>query len=213
VFLHGVIEEDVFMKKPPSFVDPAKPDYHCKLDKALYGLKEAPRSWYSRLSHKLQGLGFTLSKSDISLFIYKQESVTIFLLVYVGDIIVTSSSPAAIDALPADLKTDFALKDLGDLHYFLGIEVKHLSDGILLSEKKYAADILQHVGMSACKPVPMPLSTSEKLLAHSGDQLGPNDITQYRSVVGALQYMSLVIRDLAFAINKVCQYLKSPTTV
>lgn len=87
-FLHGVLEEDVYMKQPPGFEDPSKPNYHCKLDKALYGLKQAPRAWYSRLSSKLLALGFIASKADISLFIYKKRSLIIYLLVYVDDIII-----------------------------------------------------------------------------------------------------------------------------
>jgi hypothetical protein len=158
-------------------------------------------------------LGFTPSKADISLFIYEKCAVTIFLLVYVDDIIITRSSPTAIDALLSDLKSEFALKDLGNLHYFLGIEVKPMVDGILLSQEKYATDILRRVAMLACKPVATPMSTSDKLSAHGGEPLGPNDITKYRSTVGALHYLSLMRLDLAFSINKVCQYLQPPTTV
>jgi hypothetical protein len=87
-------------------------------------LKQAPRAWYSRLSAKLIGLGFIPSKSDTSLFIYVRKGVTIYMLIYVDDIIVTSSSQDAVDVLLAALKEDFALKDLGNLHYFLGIEVE-----------------------------------------------------------------------------------------
>jgi hypothetical protein len=121
-------------------------------------------------------------------------------LVYVDDIIDTSSSPATIDALLADLKQDFALKDLGILHYFLGIEVK------------YASNILARVGMHNCKPVSTPLSSSTKLSQHEGDPLGPKDTRRYRSVVEAIQYLSHTHPDLAFSINKVCQYLNAPTT-
>jgi hypothetical protein len=96
----------------------------------------------------LQSLGFVPSKADISLFIYVKAAVTIYVLVYVDGIIVTNSSPAAIDALLADLQSEFALKDLGDLHYFLGIEVKSTADGILLTQEKYASDILRRVGVS-----------------------------------------------------------------
>jgi histone deacetylase 1/2 len=102
-FLHGVLEEEVCMKQPPGYEDKHKPDYVCKLDKALYGLKQAPRAWYSRLSSQLISLGFVASKSDTSLFIYRKSSVTIFILIYVGDIIVASSSQAATDALLKDL--------------------------------------------------------------------------------------------------------------
>jgi hypothetical protein len=104
----------------------------------------------------------------------------------VDDIIIASSSPAAIDALLVDLKTDFAIKDLVDLHYFLGIEVKQVADGLVLSQAKNATDLLRRVGMFNCKPVTSLMSTSDKLSAHVGEQLSPKDSTRYRSVVGAL---------------------------
>jgi hypothetical protein len=211
-FLHGVLEEEVFMKQPPGFEDPVVPSYHCKLDKALYGLKQAPRAWYSRLSMKLQALGFIPSPADISLFIFHRGSITIYVLVYVDDIIVTSSSPQAIDALLTDLKHDFALKDLGKLHYFLGIEVTHVPDGLILQQHKYATDLLRKFGMSQCKPMATPMSTSEKLTAHSGTPLDHDDVTKYRSMVGGLQYLTLTRPDLSFVINKACQYLQSPTS-
>jgi hypothetical protein len=111
------------MKQPHGFVDSMKPNYQCKLDKALYGLKPAPRAWYSTVNLKLQALVFTPSEADISLFIYKKGSITMYLLVYVDDIIVTSSSPKAVDALLADLQADFILKDLGNLYYFLKVHL------------------------------------------------------------------------------------------
>lgn len=112
--------------------------------------------------------------------------MTIFVLVYVDDIIVASSSQDVVSSLLHDLKMDFALKDLGDLNYFLGIEVKKISDGLVLSQDKYTHDILKRMGMSTCKPVPTPLSTSEKLSVQEGSLLGPGDATNYRSIVGAL---------------------------
>lgn len=118
-FFHGVLEEEVYMRQPPGFIDAAHPDYHCKLDKSLYGLKQAPRAWFSRLSDKLLQLGFIPSQADVSLFIYRKGHVTLYLLVYVDDIIITGSSVAAITALVRDLQDDFAMKDLGDLSYFL----------------------------------------------------------------------------------------------
>ncbi len=94
-FLHGVLEEEVYMRQPPGYEDKAYPHYICKLDKALYGLKQAPRAWHSRLSHKLQELGFVPYKADTSLFYFKKGKYTIFVLVYVDDIIVASSSQEA----------------------------------------------------------------------------------------------------------------------
>nr|AAK55460.1 putative gag-pol polyprotein [Oryza sativa Japonica Group]AAP54977.1 retrotransposon protein, putative, Ty1-copia subclass [Oryza sativa Japonica Group] len=209
-FLHGVLEEDVFMRQPPGYEQ--KDGYVCKLDKALYGLKQAPRAWYSRLSTKLHELGFKSSKSDTSLFFYSKGDVTIFMLVYVDDIIVASSSIVATNALLKNLNQEFALKDLGRLHYFLGIEVKEVNDGIVLTQEKYAMDVLKRVNMSDCKAVNTPLSISEKLSAHEGNPLGPEDSTRYRSLVGALQYLTLTRPDLSFSVNKVCQYLHAATT-
>jgi histone deacetylase 1/2 len=108
-FLHGVLEEEVYMRQPPGFEKGQ--GLVCKLDKALYGLKQAPRAWYSRLSTKLQYLGFTPSKSDTSLFFLATPKITMFLLVYVDDIIVVSSIPSAVERLLCQLRDDFALKD------------------------------------------------------------------------------------------------------
>ena len=135
-FLHDVLEEEVYMKQPPGFADVTKSQYVCKLDKALYGLKQAPRAWYSRVSTKLQQLRFRPSKGDTSLFFFKKGKVIIYMLVYANDIIVASSSQESTLDFLKNLKSDFALKDLGELHYFLGIEVKKRHDGILLTQEK-----------------------------------------------------------------------------
>jgi histone deacetylase 1/2 len=211
-FLHGILEEEVYMKQPPGYEDKNKPGFVCKLDKALYGLKQAPRAWYARLSTKLLSLGFKASKADTSLFYFNKGNVCVYILIYVDDIIVASSTKEATEGLLRNLGQEFALKDLGELHYFLGIEVSKVSNGIILSQDKYASDLLRKVNMSDCKPVSSPLSTSEKLSAFEGTPLGPNDATRYRSIVGALQYLTLTRPDISFPVNKVCQYLHAPTT-
>jgi histone deacetylase 1/2 len=109
-----------------------------------------------------------------------------FVLVYVDDIIMASSSEEATNSLLKDLEREFVLKDLGDLHYFLGIEVKRNSDGLILSQGKYTEDIIKRTGMSNSKPINTPLFSVEKLSATEGDPLGPEDSTKYRSVVGAI---------------------------
>jgi hypothetical protein len=139
--------------------------------------------------------------------------VTIYLLVYVDDIIIASSSPTAAVDLLQKLQHDFALKDLGNLHYFLGIEVSHAKEGIYLSQKKYMMDVLQRAGMLSCKPASTPLSCSTKISAQVGDRLSPEDTTRYRNIVGSLQYLTLTRPNISFAVNKACQYLHSPTTV
>jgi hypothetical protein len=211
-FLHGILEEEEYMRQPPGYIDKAKPTFVCKLDKALYGLKQAPRAWHSRLSGKLQALGFKPSRADTSLFYYNRGKHAMFVLVYVDDIIVASSSQEATNALLKDLEKDFALKDLGNLHYFLGIEVKRNSDGLVLSQEKYARDVIKRTNMGSCKSVNTPLPSVEKISATEGDPLGPEDSTNYRSVVGALQYLTLTRPDISFAVNRACQFLHQPTT-
>jgi histone deacetylase 1/2 len=178
------------MRQPPGFEKDQ--GLVCKLDKALYGLKQAPRAWYSRLSTKLQRLGFIPSRSDTSLFFLTKPDVTMFVLVYVDDIIVASSIPSAVGRLLHQLRDDFALKDLGDLHYFLGIEVKKTAEGITLSQGRYTLDLLKKVGMSNCKAVTSPMSSSEKISAHDGVPLQIEDITRYISVVWLEPYNTLL---------------------
>jgi histone deacetylase 1/2 len=133
-----------------------------------------------------------------------------FLLVYVDDIIVVSSSPTAPDVLIREMSSAFAVKDLGSLHYFLGIEVHHQSSGLILSQKKYAMDLLQRAGMLKCTPASTPMIVVDRLSAHEGTLLSVADATRYRSVVGGLQYLTLTRPDISFIVNKVCQYLHAP---
>ena len=211
-FLHGLLHEDVYMKQPPGFVDSAHPSYLCKLDKSLYGLKQAPRAWFSRLSSTLLQLGFQASKADVSLFIFNKGGVQLYILIYVDDIIIVSSSSLATDRLLAQLQADFAVKDLGPLNYFLGIQVHHTSQGLRLTQKKYITDLMTRTNMVAAKGVPTPMVPGHKLSLHSGDPLSADDATRYRSVVGALQYLSLTRPDISFCVNRVCQFLSAPTT-
>jgi histone deacetylase 1/2 len=174
-FLHGILNEEVYMHQPLGYTDKSQPNYVCKLDKAIYGLKQAPRAWYAQLCAKLEDLGFIPSKADTSLFYYNKGRHSLFVLVYVDDIIVVSSSTTATEALLADLQKKFALKDLGDLHYFLAIEVKKHQGGLILTQERYATDILSRSGMDKCKMIDTPLSSTEKLSAMEGDSLGLED--------------------------------------
>lgn len=111
------------------------------------------------------------------------------------------------------LSAKFPVKDLGSLHYFLGIEVLPNSGGITLKQKKYAMDLLQRTNMANCKAVSTPMCTHEKLTRDSGRGLNEAEAFRYRSTVGALQYLTLTRPDLSFAVNRVCQYLSCPTDV
>ena len=201
------------MVQPPGFVDHHHPRHVCKLAKSLYGLKQAPRAWFARLSGKLQELGFVPSKADVSLFILNTKAVTIFMLVYVDDIIVVSSTVSAADQLLRQLRTEFPVKDLGVLSYFLGIEVKPTQDGIVLAQNKYIEDLLTRTNMQQAKGISTPMAATEKLSRQDGVALTQVESTKYRSVVGALQYLTLTRPDISFSVNKVCQFLSAPTDV
>ena len=108
----------------------------------------------------------------------------------------------------------FALKDLGPLHYFLGIEVHTQGRGdLLMSQRKYASELLQRAGLLKCTHVTTPMASYDKLSATDGVLLSPEDSTRYRSIVGGLQYLTMTRPDLCFAVNKVCQYLHAPRSV
>jgi hypothetical protein len=136
-----------------------------------------------------------------------------YVLVYVDDIIMATSSPTDTTTLLKALDTDFMLKDLGELHFFLSIEVTKNLAGLSLSQGKYVEDLLKIAGMVSCKPINTPLWTLEKLSAHVATLLRPNDATSYCSLVGSLQYLTLTRAEIAFSMNKVCQYLYVPTTL
>lgn len=140
-FLHGNLQE-VFMHQPPGFVDKHNPSFVCKLHKSLYGLKKAPRAWFSQLTGFLLTLQFQASKADCSLFIYRHNGFVVYTLIYVDDILITDNSSSYICQLILSLGREFAIKDLGRLHYFLGIEAHTQSNSLLLSQKKYILDLL-----------------------------------------------------------------------
>ena len=181
----------------------------CRLNKALYGLKQAPRAWFEKLSYTFLSLGFTSAKCDSSLFVKVTAQVTLYALVYVDDVLITGSSKAAITDLIAALNQTFALKDLGHLHYFLGVEVRSTKEGgIHLSQSKYIKDVLLKAKMSDCKPCPTPMTSGLKLSNQGIDEF--EDPGLYRSVVGALQYVTITRPEITFCVNKVCQFMHRP---
>ncbi|KAK9912325.1 hypothetical protein M0R45_036193 [Rubus argutus] len=194
------------MTQPPGFEDPIRPHYVCKLHKSLYGLKQAPRAWYEELYHHLLSLGFIASIANTSLF-YKFDNLITFLLVYVDDIVLTGSNPHYCQYLISQLSTKFSMKDLGPFSFFLGIEVTRTPSALYLSQAKYIHDLLDQTGMLDSKPCPCP-TTSFKLDHTSGDLL--HDPHIYWSIVGALQYLTWTRPDIAYPVNKVCQFMHSP---
>lgn len=199
------------MTQPSGFVDPTYPDHVCKLDKALYGLKQLPRAQNTKLSASLLYWEIVGSKADTSKFVYTSPTAFIICLVYVDDIIITGSNSTIIDQLIASLHSQFALKDLAPLHYFFGIEVQSIASGLHPTQTKYIYDLLYHSSMHGCNPMSSPMYSTSILSHHDGVPLA--DGTEYRSTVGALQYCTFTRPDISFAVNKVSQFMHTPTDI
>jgi hypothetical protein len=180
----------------------------CQLNKSLYGLKQAPRAWYSRFATFLLTLGFVEAKSDTLLFIYHHADGVAYLLLYVDDIVLTASSPQLLQRIITSLQQEFATKDLGQLHYFLDVTVEPRQITLLLHQRQYALDILECAGMTDCKPCSTPVDTQAKLSATLGDLVA--DPTAYRSLTGALQYLTFTRPDLTYAVQQICLHMHDP---
>ena len=167
-FLQGSLSDKVFMEQTPGFAQSNLPNHVCRLHKAIYGLRQAPRAWYHELRKFLISEGFTNSHSDTSLFMLHSPSTVLYLLVYVDDIIITGSSAAHVSAFITALARRFSLKDLGNLSYFLGVEAHSTATGLFLSQRKYIKDLLHRVNMTDAKPVSTPLATTDVLKLFDG---------------------------------------------
>ncbi|XP_031282938.1 uncharacterized protein LOC116141598 [Pistacia vera] len=191
------------------FSSPTHPPQVCKLRKALYGLKQAPRAWFDKLKTTLLSWGFKNNTSDVSLFFYNAGSVVVYLLVYVDDILITENAPDLITKVIQDLNSQFALKVMGPVHFFLRFEVKRNASGLLLTQSKYAQDLLEKANMAGCNPGSTPMTVGTKLSKEEGELF--DQPTFYRSIIGGLQYLTLSRPDLAFTVNKLSQFLQHPT--
>ncbi|XP_015168335.1 uncharacterized mitochondrial protein AtMg00810-like [Solanum tuberosum] len=195
------------MEKPKGFVDPHRPHFVCKLNKVLYGLKQAPRAWFNRLKVFLHNIGFRSCLSDSSLFVQQASKHTTYVLVYMDDLIITGSDSDFITTFIHTLDQQFSLKDLGYFNYFLGIEVSLTSNRIILSQCRYIRDLLRRTNKADAKPISSPTEPRFQLIL-SGDPLP--DAHLYRSVVGALQYVTITRPEISYAVNRVCQFMQSP---
>jgi histone deacetylase 1/2 len=183
------------MRQPPGFSDPDHPNHICRLTKALYGLKQAPRAWHAHLATALCPHGFAPSTAESSLFLLQKPEVTMYLLVYVDDIILVSSSQSATDALVRSLVLTSTR------------EVATRANELVMTQKKYSLDLLQRAGMLKCKTTTTHMSTTDKITAVDGELLSSANATEYRSIVGGLQYLTITRPDISYAVNRVCQYL------
>ncbi|KAL9228101.1 hypothetical protein vseg_003715 [Gypsophila vaccaria] len=207
-FLHGHLAETVYMHQPPGFRDRSRPDHVCLLKKSLYGLKQAPRAWYQRFANYVSSIGFIHSKCDNSLFVYSDGTHLAYLLLYVDDIILATSSNALRVHLISLLRSEFAMTDLGPLNFFLGIAVVRHKHGLFLHQHKYAQEIIARAKMSSCKPSLTPADTKSKLSASGGKPM--SDPPLYRSLAGALQYLTFTRPDIAYVVQQICIFMHDP---
>jgi hypothetical protein len=207
-FLHGHLSETVYCQQPLGFEDSPKSPLVCLLQKSLYGLKQAPRAWFHRFATFATSIGFCASKSDTSLFIYRSSTHTAYLLLYVDDIVLTASSPSLLTHIINTLSSEFSMTDLGPLSHFLGISVTRSDSGLHLSQKQYALDLIQRAGMTECNPANTPIDSGSKLSANDGELL--DNPTIYRSLTGALQYLTLTRPEIAYAVHQACLFMHAP---
>ena len=175
----------------------------------MYGLKQAPRAWFHKLSHALIQWGFQASRADSSVFLRHSATDVLILLVYVDDLLVTGSNSSQVSYFISYLNSTFAIRDLGRLNYFLGIEVIHYGSRMHLNQHKYVQDLLAHTNMLDSKLAHTLGMLGRTLSQHDGPQF--LDIKLYHSIVDALQYVTLTRPDIAFAFNKACQFMANPT--
>ncbi|XP_020690135.1 uncharacterized protein LOC110105104 [Dendrobium catenatum] len=199
------------MAQPQGFVNPSAPGHVCLLQKAIYGLNQSPRKWFETFSTYLLKFGFTHSTADPSLLLYHHNSIHIYILVYVDDILLTGNQDPTIERLLLDLSNEFHMKNLGPVSYFLGIQITLTPDGLHLSQSSYARDLLTRAGMYDCKPISSPSPT--KVLSSSDRLLLPAEDEQFRHLVGSLQYLTITHPDISFTINKLCQHMHQPLEV
>lgn len=206
-FLHGDLEEEVYMQLPPGFRH-SHPGKVCKLKKSLYGLKQAPRCWFKKLSESLLRFGFVQSYEDYSLFSYSRKGIELRVLIYVDDLLICGNHPRMLQKFKEYLSKCFAMKDLGKLKYFLGIEVSRGPEGIFISQRKYSLDIVADTGNLGSKPALTPLEQNHKLAEAKGPLL--DDPKKYRRLMGRLIYLLNTRPDLCYAVHLLAQFMKAP---
>ena len=206
-FLHGELHEEVYMKLPLGFhhSDPRKV---CRLHKAIYGLKQAPRCWFAKLTNALKKYGFVHSYSDYSLFTYEKNNVELKVLIYVDDLIVCGNNMEFLTKFKDYLGRCFHMKDLGKLKYFLGIEVGRGKEGFMLTQRKYALDIIQEAGLLGAKPVATPMEQRHQLGRDKSAFL--REAGKYRRLVGRLIYLSVTRTDITYSVHILSQFMQSP---
>jgi hypothetical protein len=207
-FLNGELEEEVYIEQPEGFQLLENTDYVCKLKKALYGLKQAPRAWYSRLDKYLQQAGFRKGSADNNLYIKVTQDSILLIEVYVDDIIFGSTDDRLSQKFAKDMHNEFEMSLLGELSFFLGLQIRQRNQGIFISQTKYIREMLKRFGMEDCKPVITPMQTSCKL--RKDDDSKSTDQRKYRSMIGSLLYVTTSRPDVMQEVGQVARFQAAP---
>lgn len=209
-FLNGELNEEVFVAQPEGVVVHNEENKVYRLWKALYGLKQAPRAWYTKIDSYFLKKGFERSKNEPTLYI-KKVGTAEFLVVclYVDDMIYMGSCESIVTEFKLSMMKEFEMSDMGLLNYFLGLEVKQGVDGIFLSQKKFAEDLLKNFQFTDCTPACTPMNINEKL--SSNDDTGAENAKLYRSMVGGLNYLSHTRPDIAHSVGLVSRFMHKPS--
>ncbi|GJS93273.1 putative ribonuclease H-like domain-containing protein [Tanacetum coccineum] len=207
-FLYGNITEEVYVKQPPGFEDPAHPNKVYRVVKALYGLHQAPRAWYERLSTFLLKHGYRRGAIDKTLFIKKDRRDIMLVQVYVDDIIFGSTKSSMVKDFEDLMQKEFKMSSMGELTFFLGLQVKQTSAGIFLSQDKYVKDILNKFDFRTIKPASTPIEAHKSL---GKDEEGEDvDVHLYRSMIGCLMYLTASRPDIMFAVCLCARFQVTP---
>jgi spore germination protein GerM len=208
VFLNGIPQEEVYVEQPKGFLDPHYPQHVYKLKKALYGLKQAPRGWYERLTTYLLDKGFTRGQTDQTLFIRNQGNHKLIAQIYVDDIIFGATLDSQAHEITEEMIQEFEMSMIGELTYFLGLQVKQTSEGIFISQAKYAKDLVKRFGLDGKSHARTPMSTNVKMSADlTSKQV---DLTLYRSMIDSLLYLTASRPDIAFCVGVCAQFQANP---
>jgi hypothetical protein len=211
-FLNGDLKEDVYMRQPEGFIKEGEQHLVCKLNKSLYGLKQAGRTWNQKIDATLRTQQFTSLDADHCVYVRQQGSVIIIIALYVDDLLLFSNSLTDLNALKATLATAFTMTDLGEATFILGIQIKRdrAARTLTLSQSAYAVDILTRHDMKNCNEVATPTQPGLKLVK-STEQATPDDIRKYQAGVGAVMFLMCCTRpDISYAVNSLSQFSSNP---
>ncbi|GJR32136.1 retrovirus-related pol polyprotein from transposon TNT 1-94 [Tanacetum coccineum] len=207
-FLNSFINEEIYVAQPPGFIDFEKPDYVYKLKKDLYGLKQAPKAWYDRLKAFLIKHEYKMGMVDNTLFTKKRSSNLIIVQIYVDDIIFGSTCQDMCDEFAKIMHDEFEMSMMGELNFFIRLQMKQMEDGIFFNQSKYIKEILKKFGLEESKPMKTPMSPDNKLTKDEECELV--DSTKYQGIKGSLLYLTASRPDIMFSVSLYARFQEAP---